>query len=380
MAYEDLIVEEPVPCPGAFAETSEMAFASQAALLLALGSMWWSEWTGEGAFGRAEHMAAFPLPRLEPVDKRLHLAVVHDHSRERFGIDIREIRRGDPQVGDLLQKIAEELYTKPEPMVAGVLLALAVLHDNQLVATAAATTQVDAFHSPFIASSMLLEAARSDEPDVVQEIASAALARLTHPQGGVQAPPPSPPKVKPGSGLILVHGTMPPRFVGQNMNTNWWRPRGDLHEYLRQRTRPDIYARSDYFKWEGGYSDYARAEVAAENLLNWQRLHQLGGMDVVTHSHGGNMAMAATHLGLTVGKLLLLSCPVHWPQYHPAGNNFASAQSIRIRFDLVIFADRGWQSFPQGTIPDHFLPWWFVGHSDSRKSGVWQKQSLDRFL
>ncbi|MBI3411974.1 MAG: hypothetical protein HY040_26895, partial [Planctomycetes bacterium] len=74
--------------------------------------------------------------------------------------------------------------------------------------------------------------------------------------------------------------------------------------------------------------------------------HNEAGLDLIAHSHGASVCMLATQLGMQMGKLVLLSCPVHVDQYMP---NFANIQkgvySIHVKLDLVILADRGGQKF-----------------------------------
>jgi hypothetical protein len=176
------------------------------------------------------------------------------------------------------------------------------------------------------------------------------------------------------SGLMLIHGTnFPPA------RPTWSVPgTGPLFNYIRS-IRPDLYGKSDYFRWEGGYSDYAR-EVAADNLINWVHSRSLRGIDGVTHSHGGNVLMAATK-GTSFSKVIFLSCPVHWNKYQPASNSIKKAISIRIKLDLVILGDRANQRFPNGSgISETVLPIWFTSHSDTCEPKIWQKQKLDQFL
>jgi hypothetical protein len=187
------------------------------------------------------------------------------------------------------------------------------------------------------------------------------------------APPITPPK-KNGDGIFLIHGTnFPPH------RPVWSVPlTGPLFNYIAN-IRADIYAKPDYFRWEGGYSDYAR-EVAAQNLDNWMQVRKLNGIDVVTHSHGGNVLMNATYHSVKIGKAILLSCPVRWAHYQVCPGTIKKIDSIRVHSDLVIMADRAGQSFPIGSgIKDTVLPLWY-NHSATTDPDVWQKHSLDRFV
>ena len=178
-----------------------------------------------------------------------------------------------------------------------------------------------------------------------------------------------------GKGLILIHGTnFPP---GRPV---WSVPgSGPLFNYINN-YRTDIYSDKDNFRWEGGYSYYAR-EVASQNLQDWISRRNLSGIDAITHSHGGNVLFAATFLGASFNKVIFLSCPVHWSIYRPALKSIREPRSIRIHFDLVIHADRGAQRFPKiSKISETILPIWFTSHSDVTDPNVWTRNSLEQYL
>lgn len=186
--------------------------------------------------------------------------------------------------------------------------------------------------------------------------------------------PPAPP-VGPGADLMLIHGTnFPPH------RPIWSVPgSGPLFKHIAG-FRKGIYRAPDYYRWEGGYSDYAR-EVASLNLRDWVNLRRLRDIDAVTHSHGGNVLMAATQLSVNFRKVVFLSCPVRWNQYRPASSSIAQPHSVRIRFDFVILADRASQRFPNNSnIPETILPLWFVRHGSTTEPTVWANQKLDALL
>ncbi len=156
---------------------------------------------------------------------------------------------------------------------------------------------------------------------------------------------------------------------------------GDSHTYILQNVRPDLYKQPDRFGWSGGYSDAAR-NLAGEDLVQWVNQRREQGLDLITHSHGGNVAMQSTQVntGLTVGELILLSCPVHIPKYQPNfGMITKRAVSIRVHLDLVIPADRGGQRFSLPQITENVLPVWF-DHSASHKPEIWQKYNVPAML
>jgi len=180
------------------------------------------------------------------------------------------------------------------------------------------------------------------------------------------------------TGLMAVHGTVLP--YSQANRPEWSvPPNGSLYSYIRT-FRNDIYGSPDYFRWEGGYTDYAR-EIAINSLCDWIDRRSLNGIDVVAHSHGCNVVMGSTSGGTKFKKIVLLSCPVHWKKYSLLPAMITSdVISVRTRFDFVIGMDRGGQRFPKGTIRDVILPFWFTSHSASTKPSTWQTQNLDQYL
>jgi len=77
--------------------------------------------------------------------------------------------------------------------------------------------------------------------------------------------------------------------------------------------------------------------------------------------------------------MILLSCPVHWPQYAPAFNFVNRVISIRVHLDLVILADGGGQRFYDSRIEEHVLPLWF-DHSLSHDPATWRQYNVRAWL
>ena len=214
--------------------------------------------------------------------------------------------------------------------------------------------------------------------DITRQLLGIVIARLFA-LGLAVPPPPASPAAQGAKtpGLMLIHGTVLP--TSQSNRPVWSVPgTGPLFNHI-QGFRSDIYGSSDYFRWEGGYTDYAR-EVASQNLNDWTMLRQLSGIDAVAHSHGCNVLMASTGLNARFGKVVLLSCPVHWHKYSIGSSAYSRINSVRIRFDFVILADRGGQRFPSGTIKETLLPLWFVSHSDTTRPSVWKNHGLDALI
>jgi hypothetical protein len=98
--------------------------------------------------------------------------------------------------------------------------------------------------------------------------------------------------------------------------------------------------------------------------------------DIIAHSHGGNVAMAATHLGVTLKDLILLSCPAHPNHYLPDFSRVKCVESFQIKFDWVIIADGGGTYFNHPRINDNILPKWFRRHDDTHDPDFWKKYGI----
>ena len=171
---------------------------------------------------------------------------------------------------------------------------------------------------------------------------------------------------------MLIHGTFA-------HDSEWWQPGGDFHTYILNNVRPDLYSEADRFDWSGGYSDQARA-LGADHLHLWIAQKDFPQPALFTHSHGGSVAMLASHQpGLNMGELVLLSCPVHVDKYMPDFKSVRKVVSIRVHLDLVILADRGGQRFRHPQIEENILPIWFE-HSATHEPAVWQEHNVAALL
>jgi alpha-beta hydrolase superfamily lysophospholipase len=111
----------------------------------------------------------------------------------------------------------------------------------------------------------------------------------------------------------------------------------------------------------------------------WIDDQELAGLDLFTHSHGGSVAMLATHNGTAVGRLVLLSCPVHWPKYTPDFARVVKVVSVRVHLDLVILVDGGGQRFTDPRIHENVLPIWF-DHFATHDPDVWRREDVPSLL
>ena len=178
---------------------------------------------------------------------------------------------------------------------------------------------------------------------------------------------------RPAHGLsrtsVLIHGTTFGRTTG------WWKPGRVFPKYLKANVSHNLYSGSKPFYWSGLYSHRAR-ELGADDLVQWANAHSLD--HVFAYSHGGTVAMLATALGLSMDKLVLLSCPVH-SRYVPDFQRAPNVVSVRTRLDLVILADGGGQRFRDPRIVERVLPIWFT-HKATRQPDVWRRHNIDAML
>ena len=177
------------------------------------------------------------------------------------------------------------------------------------------------------------------------------------------------PAPSPSRTSVLIHGTTFGRTTG------WWKPRRAFPKYLKSNVSHNLYGGSKPFYWSGLYSHRAR-ELGADDLVQWASAHSLD--HVFAYSHGGSVAMLASALGLSMEKLVLLSCPVH-SRYAPDFQRVSNVVSIRTRLDLVILADGGSQRFRDPRIVERVLPIWFT-HKPTRQPDVWRRYNIDAML
>jgi pimeloyl-ACP methyl ester carboxylesterase len=241
-------------------------------------------------------------------------------------------------------------------------------HPHPLVRAAAAISYFGLTSEPSRLIGILEDCTHSDD-ELVRTVAATGLARLAPESPRLSQLSKQPPRRSRGSSAhtsLLVHGTWA-------ANEQWWKPGGNFHSYLLNGIRPDLYANADAFSWSGAYSEAARA-VAANELKTWLAGHAIQNPYLLTHSHGGSVAMLATQNGLNTGPLVLLSCPVH-QIYMPDFSRTGQVMSIRVKLDLVILADGGGQKFNDSRITEKILPIWF-DHSATHDPAVWQKYNL----
>lgn len=376
------IVTRPLPGPAAFASHAAGAVQSQAAILLGTAARVRGDHVATAARSAAARMPVdiffvdsdieFPLPQIEPQAARIHPADAGLRARSLEGFSIAD-RISDERP---LTALATQLYAEPSLPNAAAIAAAALQHPQPLVRVAAANLALATFSEPAEAVAEL-ERAVGDPDELVRDVAattlarwnpeSRALARLRARSGAAR------PKRPRSRTSMLIHGT----FARAN---DWWQPGypGNFHEYIGTSVWTDLYSAADRYDWSGGYSPAARS-LAASRLVAWVRQRGLNGLSLMTHSHGGNVAMLAGWNGLTVNRLVLLSCPVHPSTYSV---NFAAVTkvvSIRVKLDLVLLADGSGSHFSDARYHEHTLPIWF-NHSATHDPGVWVRYGVPGML
>jgi hypothetical protein len=371
-------VGDPLKGAAAFTTIGEVSSQSQAAILLMLGSqMAGAQGTGSEGLESARipqrgkqsarEAEEFPVPVLPDATSTIHHESLRLSIKKRFGVTRGKASRAKWERG--LADCAADLYRKPEAQRAQELMELCLDHPMRLVRVAAAAAGHAASAEPGRLINILAEAVQSTD-DLERDVAATALARLSpsHPAlAKLTRIRKSRAKPRPAHTATMVHGTWA-------ADGTWWRKGGDFFNYVRT-LRDDLYMGNDYYRWTGGYSDAARAD-GAQRLTEWVVEHNELGLDLFGHSHGANVSLKATMIGMNAGTLYLLSCPVHWHKYRPDFSRVTRVVSVRVKLDLVILADLGGQRFSKSSgIEENVLDLWF-NHGASHDPQVWKDHNV----
>jgi hypothetical protein len=371
----------PLKGRAAFREISEDASPSQAGVLLSFGQQLRG---GErplraraaalerGRYVGAEPESGFPVPRLRHPGGKVSAAESRARLKRRHGHlgGARALGAGRFSAYEKAYRdCAERVFARPEAERAADLLEMSLDHPRELVRIAAAIASLPVTTEPGRNLRVLVRGLRSAD-ELERTLAATGLAQAypEHPSlRRLSRGRPARPGGRPAHTLTLVHGTWA-------ADAPWYQPGGDFFTFVRG-LRPDLYGQPDFFRWSGSYSHGARVE-AATRLEQWVADHGEAGLDLMGHSHGANVILKATQLGLQAGKVVLLSCPVHVDRYFP---DFARLQepvySVRVHLDLVILADRGGQRFRHPQIREIVLPIWF-DHGATHDPQVWRQNDV----
>lgn len=371
-------ITKPLRGARAFQEISETASQPQAAILLMLARQLRGDdeslvarakatRTDRRVSAAAPGVEDFPVPKLKASRQALGTAEVQRRAKKAFSFS-RSLNEQD--LARVLRSSADTLYKKPTVDTAAELMEMCLVHPRELVRIAAAHAYLPLTDDTARCIRILAAGTRSTDR-LEAELAATALARVQpeHPalsrlrrRGARLA------RVRrTAETIMLVHGTWA-------SDAEWYKPNGSFHRFIKPQ-RSDLYSQADFFRWTGGYSDGARNQGAAD-LKAWVEARNESGLDLMGHSHGANVMMLATKFGLTAGKLILLSCPVHVNKYFP---DFTKVRkpvvSVRVKLDLVILADFGGQRFRHPDIKEIVLPIWF-DHGATHEPATWQAHNI----
>jgi|GEM_PF-6660181 len=136
---------------------------------------------------------------------------------------------------------------------------------------------------------------------------------------------------------ILIPGTDWQRHGG-------WGPDNTLFAYAESLGGP-----VQFFHWPGDNSDIARLE-AAEKLCTFIANHNFAPgepLNIIAHSHGGNVVLAASHLGLahSINLLIALNKPARRSKIYTPGPNIQRFYNLSTKRDWLqrFGSDRQWR-------------------------------------
>lgn len=133
---------------------------------------------------------------------------------------------------------------------------------------------------------------------------------------------------------IIIHGTWA-------ATSDWWQRGGNFWNYVNGITG-NVYGEKDAFSWSGANNHEERIK-AANDLVRWVGFHPCTNLDIIAHSHGGNVGFLATRLGLKMRKLITLGAPVRL-EYLPDLRNIGMLYNLFSATDFV--------QTPAGTFPN----------------------------
>lgn len=343
---------------------------TQAAVLLAIGSQLRRDAAEVPDLLPEEDLSDLGIPPVSPATGRIDSQRIRNSLNSKFQTSVSAAVPAGEDVtwrSDIFQELAQDYLRAPAALAAASLMEAYLRHPHELIRVAAAAGYQDRSSEPDRLIAILEQGTRSVDL-LVRQLASTALALVKPDSARLSDLTRLAGRTASAAGAashtaMLIHGTFA-------LGNAWWQPGGDFHSYLLNAIRPDLYKNNDRFAWSGGYNAAAR-ELGADDLVRWVNSHNEQGLDLFTHSHGGNLAMLASHKGLRTGELVLLSCPVHFKKYQPEFSQVGKIVSIRVRLDLIILADRGGQKFRHPRIRENVLPIWF-DHAATHNPDVWK--------
>jgi hypothetical protein len=169
----------------------------------------------------------------------------------------------------------------------------------------------------------------------------------------------------------MIHGTW-------GWKGDWWRPRSDFHEHIRQNVRANLYSRGAKFSWSGAYRESHRAQAAID-FLEWIQEIAPGGLETVfAHSYGGEVAARSRLIGAPIEQLVFLSVPAteHVAATVPSTKRVVD---IRLRFDPILALARKRQRLePRPNVTQVLLSRWCLDHRATHHGPTWEHDDIAR--
>ncbi|MDR5756474.1 alpha/beta hydrolase [Caballeronia sp. LZ035] len=192
---------------------------------------------------------------------------------------------------------------------------------------------------------------------------------------------PQPPRQAGGRIALIVHGTWAAKEV-------WWRPGGRFWNYVKEHWA-HLYDGPSPFIWSGDNAHRARV-TAAHDLTEWVARSTSSSVDIIAHSHGGNVCLAAARAGLKINRLILLGTPI-CREYTVNLRNIASVSNVFSESDWVQrLGSLSNTRFDGRTLGDcHQVSNWLAtknekgngpGHSDLHDGGTWIASDLHQLF
>jgi len=179
-----------------------------------------------------------------------------------------------------------------------------------------------------------LEQQWRDFPELL-DVVKASLQALSQPTPATAGPPTA--TASPGvqALTVILHGT----FAA---NQTWWRQgTSNFWAYINSRV-PNVCGGQGAFSWSGANNHAARVQAAGA-LVTWAGKQTYQFLDIIAHSHGGNVCFLASRMGLRIRKLIALGTPIR-TEYPPDVRQIELIHNVYSTHDHV--------QTPTGTLPN----------------------------
>ena len=182
---------------------------------------------------------------------------------------------------------------------------------------------------------------------------------------------------------IIVHGTWAAKEL-------WWRPNlGSLWKHVKAKW-PHLYGGGAPYAWSGKNNHAARV-AGAQQLVQWAHSVSPISLDIIAHSHGGNVCLLAARMGVRINRLILLGTPIRTEymldlkNIATIANVFSLADSLQTplgtaphrRFEGRTLGDSANVSNWRAERDGHGGQ---PGHSDLHEPATWVASGLDTLL